>query len=147
MKTKQMLFWLMLTVLTMGIGMSLTAPAQADNPLPPRETPTPVPADRHKSSRSKPVGAYIELVAPGAPAGAWATVQWQDSAGGWQDVTGWQGPAANSRWWVAAKDFGTGPFRWRVAQGPGGVEWGVSGPFHLPAGGNQILRVTAGPAL
>ena len=143
MKAKQTLFWLMLTILTMGIGMSLTAPAQADNPLPPRETPTPAPADRRQSSRSEPMGAYIELIAPGAPAEAWGTVQWQDSAGGWQDVAGWQGPVVSSaRWWVAAKDFGTGPFRWRVTQGPGGVEWGVSAPFHLPAGADQTVQIT-----
>ena len=32
----------------------------------------------------------ITLYAPGAPAGAWKGVQWQDRAGNWHDVQAWQ---------------------------------------------------------
>jgi len=71
-------------------------------------------------------------------------VQWQDAAGNWHNVEGWQrglGVGGFERWWVAAKDFNSGPFRWVVTQGPGGPELGVSQPFNLPGGGNQVLRV------
>ena len=70
-------------------------------------------------------------------------IQWQDSVGDWQDVDGWQGTLNNNyrRWWVAAKDFGTGPFRWLVTRGPGGEVLGTSEPFNLPAGANQVILV------
>lgn len=96
------------------------------------------------SSDSGPTGASIELHTAGVPAGAWAVVQWQDSAGGWHDVAGWQGPVGTNgyqQWWVAAKDFGTGPFQWTVKQGSDGPVWGNSAPFNLPGRANEILRV------
>lgn len=122
-------------------------PAQADSPLPPRETPMPSQPDKDKSDKSRPVGSHIELVAPGAPTGAWAVVQWHSSdgrsAGSWQNVAGWQGSVVDSsRWWVHPKDFKTGPFRWLVRSGSGGVEWGVSEPFMLPAGANKTVLVS-----
>ena len=96
------------------------------------------------------MGAYIELRVAPVPPGAWSVVQWQDWAGGWHDVEGWQGevgPDGFERWWVAAKDFNTGPFRWQVTQGRGGAELGLSRPFILPAGGNQVVRVDVTPDL
>ena len=119
---------------------------QAGPTLPPREPPTtPTPsADKDKGGKDKPAGAYIELQTQIASAGAWSVVQWQDSAGGWHDVEGWRGPLADSnnrRWWVAAKDFGAGPFRWAVTQGQGGSLLGVSAPFNLPSGVNEMLQV------
>jgi hypothetical protein len=78
-----------------------------------------------------------------APSGAWRVVQWQDSAGDWQDVAGWQGPLPqNARWWVHEKDFGRGPFRWAITQGQGGLVLGVSQAFNLPGGANQTVQVT-----
>jgi hypothetical protein len=40
--------------------------------------------------------ATITLYAPGAPAGAWVGIQWQNQAGAWRDVEGWQGPLDTS---------------------------------------------------
>jgi hypothetical protein len=81
-------------------------------------------------------------VATGAPAGAWAAVQWQDSAGGWHEVEGWRGAVAgSSHWWVHPKDFGKGSFRWVVMAGAGGVQWAVSPSFNLPGQPNETLRV------
>src|SRR5688572_9865562 len=40
--------------------------------------------------------ATITLYAPGAPAGAWVSVQWQNQAGNWSNVEGWQGPVQTS---------------------------------------------------
>ena len=117
---------------------------QAGPTLPPRDPPATPSPDKDKSGKDKPVGAYIELQTQITSAGAWSVVQWQDSAGGWHDVEGWRGPLAdgnNRRWWVAAKDFGKGPFRWAVTQGQGGSLLGVSAPFKLPSGANETLQV------
>jgi hypothetical protein len=114
--------------------------------LPARDTPTPVPSqngDRDKDKDSRPIGAWIELQTQNAPAGAWSVVQWR-SAGNWENVDGWQGTLNSNglrRWWVAAKDFGDGPFRWVVTQGQGGPALGASEPFTLPAGANETAGV------
>jgi hypothetical protein len=129
------------------MGLLLVAlPVQADGGLPPRETPTPVPSGAAKEDDA-PVGARIELRATGALAGAWAGVQWQDSAGGWRDVEGWQGSLTVDgcqSWWVAARDFGRGPFRWVVSEGPGGTLLASSGPFNLPGASGEVLVVEVG---
>ena len=145
MKDNKRIFVLWLTAAALALGLlalALPMPPAAYADLPPRETPTPVPGHKH-SQQNSPAGATIVLNVSGAPAGAWAVVQWQDSAGGWRDVEGWSGTLSDSsRWWVHPKDFGSGPFRWVVAQGRGGVVWGVSQPFSLPASANQVGRVT-----
>ncbi len=71
-------------------------------------------------------------------------MQWQDSNGDWHDVAGWQGsltPDGRRRWWVAPKDFGTGPFRWVVYAGRGGSTLGTSASFSLPQTARETLRV------
>ena len=146
-KTYQPMLWLSLIVLMLGTAVTLAGlptPAQAGSSLPPRKpTSTPGPDKEDKSNHS-PVGAYIELQAPG---GSWAAVQWQDSAGNWHEVEGWRGSLpASARWWVAAKDFGKGPFRWAVTQEPGGRVLGLSAPFYLPGAANETLGVTALPS-
>jgi hypothetical protein len=122
--------------------------AQAGPELPPRGTPTPIPppggSDEKDNKREKPPGAYIELQTQPSRAGLWAVVQWQDNAGGWRDVEGWRGALDTSgyqRWWVAAKDFDTGPFRWLVTAEPGGRVLGGSAPFNLPRTANETTRV------
>lgn len=118
-------------------------PAHAGAGLPPRAIPVPPPPDDNKDRDGSAVGAYIDLAAPDAPAGAWTVVQWQDSAGGWHDVEGWRGFLPDSsRWWVHPKDFGTGPFHWVVKAGPAGAVSKVSPSFHLPVGANQMVRMT-----
>jgi len=84
------------------------------------------------------------LQAGSAHAGQWSEVQWQNSAGAWENADGWQGTldeAGRCRWWVAAKDFGSGPFHWVITQGKGGPGLSASEPFHLPAGANETVRV------
>ncbi len=125
---------------------------QAGPNLPSRNTPTPVSpggggggGDDKGDSGDKPLGAYIELHTQPPQAGLWAVVQWQDSAGQWQDVEGWQGmldEQGHRRWWVAAKDFSRGPFRWQVYQSEGGPLLGASEPFDLPAGAGVVVQVT-----
>ena len=143
-------------LLVMGLGLT-TVPALANGDLPDRNPPPP--ADDGGRDDSGPLGTHIELAAP-EHAGAWSVVQWQDSAGNWHDVEGWRGTLDSSgyiRWWVAAKDFGTGPFRWVITGGDSvsvADEWSTgessglfqadtsSGAFSLPGGAAAPLQVS-----
>ncbi len=84
-------------------------------------------------------------------------VQWQDDTGSWHDVEGWQGPLALivpgpantmvglKAWGVAAKDFGTGPFRWLVyADNSRAERLATSEDFTLPShsGHRRTVEVT-----
>ena len=118
---------------------------QAGPELPPRIPPSPGVQDedeRDGNDDSAPLKAYIVLQAGATPAGSWGLVQWQNSAGGWQDVTGWQGPVStNNRWTVLSKDFGAGPFRWVLKTESSGSITGVSPTFKLPAGAGETVTV------
>jgi hypothetical protein len=121
---------------------------KAGSTLPPRHSPAPSsPADDSDDGDDDdtPLGAHIELQVAPVQVGLWTVVQWQDSAGNWHDVDGWRGTLETGgykRWWVALKDFGTGPFRWVATQGPGGPVLGMSEPFSLPAEANEVVPVT-----
>jgi hypothetical protein len=134
---------LSMTALALLFGMITPDPIRAESTLPPRgpEVTAVVPKNQ-KSIKSRPIGAYIELRAQSLPTSAWSVVQWQDRSGNWHDVDGWRGNLAQStRWWVAAKDFGTGPFRWVVRQGIDGSLISTSAPFNLPDEANEILQI------
>ncbi len=138
-------FWLALA-LAMFVLMLLAwmpPPTQAGPQLPSRATPTSIPRPDDDDKDEKPIGAYIELQPQGAPDGMWTVVQWQNSAGGWHDVEGWQGPLNEGRkkWWVAQHDFGRGPFRWAIYQDQGGDRLAVSESFYLPDTANELVRV------
>lgn len=138
--------WLGFVLIFSGAVLLALPPVagQAQPTLPPRQTPTPTPIPVRRDKDGPPLGAYIDLIVTGAPAGVWTVVQWQDANGDWQDVAGWRGnlDAGGKRWWVASKDFGTGPFRWTVMQGPEGAVLGSSAPFNLPAEANAVTQVT-----
>ncbi len=129
--------WLIFSLVVM-MWLGVAAPiVLANGGLPDRDRPS-----ENHDGRGEPAGAAIELFAPDYP-GAWSVVQWQDINGNWQDVDGWRGwldETGSRRWWVAAKDFGTGPFRWVVGQSA--APTATSEPFHLPAVGAETLRVT-----
>jgi len=143
-------------LLVMGLGL-ITVPALANGELPDRNPPPP--ADDGGRDDSGPLGTHIELAAP-EHAGAWSVVQWQDVNGNWHDVEGWRGTLDSHgyiRWWVAAKDFGTGPFRWVISGGDSvsvADEWSTgesgglfqvdtsSGAFSLPSGVAALLQVS-----
>ena len=72
--------------------------------------------------------------------GVMTIVQWQDSAGNWNDVTGWRAVATDGTvsWGVEPKDFGKGPFRW-VSYGADGYRvGGTSDSFYLPTAGQTV---------
>jgi hypothetical protein len=128
--------------------------AQAD--LPPR------PTAQAGAKSTSPVAARIELRVqfpadwPWASAhwqDLWTVVQWQDARGGWHTVEGWQGEldgvaiddagvvSGHKTWWVAEKDFGTGPFRWVITRGKGSAPLAASGPFNLPGANRASVTV------
>jgi hypothetical protein len=123
------------------IGLPL--PAQAGPGLPPRQTPVPTRSpdgDRHAS----PSGATIVLRVPSAPADVWTVIQWQDNAGGWHAVDGWQGTldAGNQKtWWLAPDLFGKGPFRWLVYRGDRARLLATSASFYLPGSAGEERQV------
>lgn len=135
---------LMLFSLISGLfGPSL--PVQADTGLPPRGQPpaNDPPQKETQESDDDPIGAFIELNVSPVEGSLWAGVQWQDQQGNWHAVEGWQGTLADDgsrRWWVAQKDFNTGPFRWVVRQGRAGPIQGISEPFTLPAQ-PEVIRI------
>lgn len=146
-KNHRSIIWVVLVAAILGTSIGLLAlPAlvQAGPDLPPRNPPSRPQDDDDDDGDRQPIGAYIILETPG---GAWAGVQWQDSAGDWHEVEGWQGHLASGRqqWWVAAKDFGKGSFRWVVKEGSNGAAISTSSPFNLPNAANQIVTVTAAP--
>ena len=130
-----------------GIGLWLIGLAVVGLPhksalaaLPPRPTPkaTLVP------TKSSETGGYIKLQVEAAPADMWTMVQWKDAHGSWHDVGGWQGTLddkATKLWWVAPKDFATGPFRWAAYDGLEGQLLGLSAEFNLPASAKQIVLI------
>jgi hypothetical protein len=140
--------YLYLLGLAAALALLLTWPlaSQAGNGLPPRQPPTPTPSQDKDDDDDdgSPPGAYIELAVTSPQAGLWSGVQWQDSRGGWHEVEGWQGSLSSGgsrRWWVAAKDFGTGPFRWLVRSRAGGPVVGASADFYLPQAVGETVRV------
>ena len=84
--------------------------------------------------------APINLRVTPPMADLWSVVQWQDATGAWHSVENWQGPlngGGQIRWWVAEKDYGSGPFRWAVFDAPDGNLLGASDNFFLPNQGES----------
>ena len=140
-----------LFLLLVGLSLIFT-PIVALADLPPRPTPPPTNTPDTSNDNDNddddpaPIGAYIHLSGhlSGGQTGAWSVVQWLGSDGNWHDVEGWRSSAAhNVIWWVAQKDFGTGPFRWAIYEQAGGKLVSLSPEFTLPAAANQSLSIVA----
>ncbi len=136
--------------LTVGLALltlcTFSGPAQAAPPnLPPRPTMLPPsPGDAQKTA-----GALIVLQATfderWATSGLawqdlWTVVQWQDAAGVWHNVDGWQGTLDKvadgvgwKAWWLPEELAGKGPFRWVVYRSRGGSALVTSETFSLPS--------------
>lgn len=113
--------------------LSTPAPVTA---LPPRPTATAVPP---------PVvpGVNLHLHVDGAvPTNNWTIVQWQDAAGQWHTVAGWQGELeadGTKTWWAGEELLGSGPFRWLVLADD--VIIGQSSAFVLPTQPGSALQI------
>jgi hypothetical protein len=144
-------YWFALALVMTGTLLVLLAwsplPSQAGDELPPRATPIlgTSGAFSDDDKDDKPIGAYLGLQTQGAADGVWTVVQWQDSAGGWHDVEGWRGTLERGQkiWWVAQRDFGTGPFRWVIYEGQGGKLLATSESFYLPDSAEQWFWIEA----
>jgi hypothetical protein len=120
-------------VVTLAVSLLWTArPVLA---LPPR----PEPGSEPKSVRGGAIELHVDPFEPGRA----AVVQWQDGLGVWHDVDGWRGEMEEKRvtWWVAPKDFDTGPFRWVVYRFADGEVLATSESFNLPRGNGHVIRV------
>lgn len=89
-------------------------------------------------------GAHILLLVKGTEEDAWTVVQWQDGAGGWNDVEGWRGTLTHGqvRWFVKEADLGKGPFRWQVEFTQPVTHTLVSDLFMLPDTVGDKVTVT-----
>jgi hypothetical protein len=140
-------FFRIILVIVVAITLSWSSRpllAQAGPDLPPRDTPAPTPQPKKDRDSDQPVGAHLELQVQPSQPGLWAVVQWQDSAGNWHDVEGWQGRLNSSgwqQWWVAAKDFGTGPFRWVIKRELTSPPLAASSSFSLPDRANAVRQI------
>jgi hypothetical protein len=144
MKRSLLIYLILFGVITLILWSCLTPAISEALPTRPEDVPQGREDGEQGDEDDKPVGAYLELHVPKAPPGAWTVVQWQNELDDWYDVAGWRGTLdeqGRRRWWVAKKDFGTGPFRWVVKQGPNGSVLGSSRPFDLPFEANQTLPV------
>lgn len=107
--------------------------------------------------------AHITAYISGLPVNSWLVVQWQDAAGAWHTVQGWQGNASSlyadgelngwtptgtgtlfQQWSVVRANYGQGPFHWAVYSAPNGALLAVSPTFTLPTmdGANQIMYLS-----
>lgn len=134
-------------MLLLAWPLSLVQADEERSQLPPRHPPPATPTigdDEGDDDHNQPLGAYIELQTQSTPVEAWTVVQWQDQAENWYEVEGWQGTLegdGSKRWWVAAKDFGKGPFRWAVLIRKGGPWLATSVSFTLPEEAYQVVQV------
>ena len=159
---RQLGAWLLLACVIACAGLVIAAPpvwVQAGgNGLPPRPpTATPIPPGKpgNGARSAERAGAWIELhcqlsTQSRTPYGPelWTSVQWQDTGGRWHDVEGWRGTldemavgVGRKVWWVAQRDFGTGPFRWIVRHGYGGDLLAGSESFSLPGTAGETMQV------
>lgn len=106
--------------------------------LPPRPTPEiDIVGDDNET------GGFIEVVIPDAPDSVWTVVEWQDGEGVWHEVTGWRDGLADvdsRRWWVGPENFGTGPYRWVIYDGPEGTLLATSDWFDMPPQPRALVR-------
>lgn len=139
MKTIRTLLSLSVLVTVLIIALSSLISIETAWALPPRPAFAPPPPETEGESGGALVLSltWSDLSLPMQT--AWTVVQWQDQAGAWHDVLGWQGTLdemtagqGQKTWWVYHSDLGKGPFRWLVYQKQGGRLLVTSAPFTLP---------------
>lgn len=110
----------------------------ADAPPRPELTPTPPPTTTpiplvSPSQSSQPAAIILTLSNPDSA--YWTSVQWLDEDDEWQDVSDWQSDFNDAGlvvWAVAAKDYGTGPYRWVIYDEKDGTMYSTTDLFYLP---------------
>ncbi len=136
MKMKLVPFLIVLLTAVITAQLFLLSQPTTVTALPPRPTPTAVPAPQTP-------GANINLLVEGEiAADNWTKVQWQDANDVWHDVTGWQGELeadGTKTWWVGEELLGSGPFRWVVLED--GDIVALSETFQMPTLYYETLEV------
>ena len=91
------------------------------------------PASAAPAQRPEENGGHITLHMQ-TPGKFWTEVEWEGTPNDWHLVEGWQAYSTQGQvtWFVAAADFGKGPFRWRIYDQPGGCLLATSDRFWLP---------------
>ncbi len=140
-KQRRSLIFIMGLLLLLGSAVAMAA-EQGLPPRPPAPTSTPTPPSIR--------GAFLLLETTPSIPGRLSDLQWQDVFGGWHDVNGWRGetePDGTKLWWVAPRDMGTGPFRWRLYDLDGEEVIAVSPAFHLPeaTGATIVVEILTVP--
>ena len=136
--------------------------ATADYKLPPRNTPDPTAEPNSQSGSVTSAGGRVHLRVLFSrdwpwdtmhwQEGLWHVIEWNDHAGTWYAVDGWQGTLEtiqqeDDRWvgqkelWVAQDNFGAGPFRWLIYKGEGGALMATSPEFYLPSESGNTISV------
>jgi hypothetical protein len=138
-----------LLVLAGLVAFGASALHAAPPALPPRPTIEPIaePTAAPLPPGPKLVGGWIQVrVANGS--GQWTVVQWQDSAGNWNNVEGWRGAfdtvvngVGTKTWWIEQPLFGAPNFRWVVYEPGSGEVLGQSQPFSMPQENRQTVTV------
>lgn len=95
--------------------------------------------------------ARISIEVAGVSPTTYAVVQYQDTAGAWQNVAGWQSVVivnakglATAQWGLDRASFGNGPLRWALYSEKGGTIIGYSPTFNLPTdvGIDLVMHLT-----
>jgi hypothetical protein len=145
----------MMKFVLFGIGMCLIllfqpTHTQAAPTLPPRPTIAPLTTPDPPPHAE---GGWIVLRAAlkdmMSAQTVWSVVQWQDAAGEWHNVEGWQGTfdvvvgtVGIKTWWVAPRDLAKGPFRWVIYQERDGAWLAASDTFYLPRNLAETIYIT-----
>jgi hypothetical protein len=134
---------LVLTLVIVAVGLTVTAPATAMDDWPPRP-PTATPASPAPPPQESIKGGFIKLELIPLQASLWTQVQWRDNEGTWHDVEGWGGTLTNEHivlWYVGPEHFGESPFRWQVYAEDEAI-LATSNLFSLPEEAGQTIVVT-----
>lgn len=119
---------------------------RADLPPLPTVTPRP-PAIIHTSTPQEASRARVAVIrlriVDTIQQPLYSVVQWQGASGNWYDVEGWRGHVMQNqtKWWVEEKDWGDGPFRWKIYSAASGTVIATSELFYLPGDPGQELIV------
>ena len=145
---KSLKFWLRVglgLLLIVSVQLLITSKASAELPVRPQPG-LPVRPSIPQTPLPPEVGARIMLQVDSIDESLWTVVQWLDGEGVGHDVEGWRGqfqPTGYVRWFVEEKDFGKGPFIWKLYHSPTHEALWNSQPFYLPTRPNEVVTLTS----
>jgi hypothetical protein len=134
--------------LLLALAVLHPPPAAAMPPRPPRPTAPPATVTPSQRTLIVLLFALPPATLPDGWRALWTGIQWQDGAGAWHDVEGWQGAldevargVGKKTWAVADGHLGGGPYRWLIYARPDGDVVMTSRPFYLPSAAGDIYEI------